>query len=486
MKKTMTKEDIFYQAMLARDHRFDGKFFIGVKTTGIYCRPICPAKPKKENVIFFSSYLDAEKAGFRPCMRCRPESAPMSPAWIGTSAIVRRAIRLLQNPEAAEFNENKFAEHFGVSSRHLRRLFMEEIGKTPKQIVDENKLSLAKKLIQETTLPVTEIAYASGFRSVRRFNDAFIKRFKKNPTTMRRGKPQTGPGLKISLAYRPPFNFQGLLFSYSIHKMGELEQFTEDCMLRIFELNGKLGKLLIKNDVDNCQLLLEIDYPDTSMIFSIITRVRNMFDLDSDPILIANILEQDPGIKKILKKHPGIRIPSGWDPFEVAIATILGQLVSMEQARKLVTNLMELAGLDTGMIINDKKVLLFPSAEQILKLDLTLLKTTNRRKETIKDFCKAIVEGKLSLEPTQDVDEFIKTVMNLKGIGRWTADYMALKVLRSTDAFPSTDLILARVLEIHSEEILSSMSPWRGYAATLFWREYSMKLTKVKKKEKIK
>lgn len=179
MKKNITKEDTYYQAMLARDHRFDGKFFIGVKTTGIYCRPICPAKPKRENVLFFNNHLEAERAGFRPCMRCRPESAPMSPAWIGTSAIVRRAIRLLQNPEAAEYNEHKFAEYFGVSSRHLRRLFIEEIGKTPKQIVDENKLSLARKLIQETALPVTEIAFASGFKSIRRFNDAFIKRFKK-------------------------------------------------------------------------------------------------------------------------------------------------------------------------------------------------------------------------------------------------------------------------------------------------------------------
>lgn len=209
----------------------------------------------------------------------------------------------------------------------------------------------------------------------------------------------------IRLAYRPPFNFQGLLFSYGIHKMGELEHFTEDSMTRLFELNAKMGKVIIKNDPENCQLLLEIDYPDTSMIFTIITRVRNMFDLDSDPVLVANALEQDPAIKKILKKHPGIRIPSGWDSFEVAIATILGQLVSIEQARNLVTNLMEIAGIDSGIIVNGKKVLLFPSADLILKLDLSALRTTNRRKETIKDFCKAIVEGKISLESTQDVEK---------------------------------------------------------------------------------
>lgn len=162
----MKKEDIYYQAMLARDHRFDGKFFVGVKTTGIYCRPICPAKPKRENVEFFNNYLDAEKAGYRPCLRCRPESAPFSPAWIGKSAIVQRVIKILHNQETIEFDEDKFASLFGVTARHLRRLFVEEIGKTPKQLSFENRLNLARKLITETALPITEIAFASGFSSI--------------------------------------------------------------------------------------------------------------------------------------------------------------------------------------------------------------------------------------------------------------------------------------------------------------------------------
>jgi AraC family transcriptional regulator of adaptative response / DNA-3-methyladenine glycosylase II len=482
----MKKEDIYYKAMLARDHRFDGKFFVGVKTTGIYCRPICPARPKRENVEFFNNHLEAEKAGYRPCMRCRPESAPLSPAWIGTSAIVKRAIKMLHNLESITFDENQFAERFGVSARHLRRLFSEEIGKTPTQISAENRLNLARKLIVETALPMTEIAFASGFKSIRRFNDAFKLRFKKNPTDIRRGQTYSGEGLRISLAYRPPFNFQGLLFSYGIHKMGDLEWFEENKMHRIFEMGGKIGQVAISDDPDNSQLILEINFPDTSMIYAITSRVRNMFDLDSDPVLVANILESDKRIKKILKKHPGIRLPSGWDPFEVAIATILGQLVSMEQARSLVDNLMQLAGRDSGLVKNGKAIKLFPSPEQIIACDLSLLKTTSRRKETLKDFCKALIDNKISLEPTQDVDEFIKNVMMIKGIGRWTADYMALKVLRSTDAFPSTDLILARVLEIHKEEVLAQMSPWRGYAATLFWREYSGTLTKVKKKKESK
>jgi AraC family transcriptional regulator of adaptative response / DNA-3-methyladenine glycosylase II len=479
----MKKEDTYYKAMLARDHRFDGKFFVGVKTTGIYCRPICPAKPKRENVEFFNNHLEAEKAGYRPCMRCRPESAPLSPAWIGTSAIVKRAIKMLHNLETITFHEDHFASRFGVSARHLRRLFMEEVGKTPKQISAENRLNLARKLIVETAMPMTDVAFASGFKSIRRFNDAFKLRFKKNPSDIRRGHHLITDGLQISLAYRPPFNFQGLLFSYGIHKMGQLEWFEDNKMHRIFEMGGNVGKVTIGDDPENSQILVDIDFPDSSMIYAIISRVRNMFDLDSDPVMVANILEIDPTIKKILKKHPGIRLPSGWDPFEVAIATILGQLVSMEQARSLVNSLMEIAGSDSGIVKDDKRVKLFPTPEQIVNCDINLLKTTNRRKETVKDFSQALIDKKISLESTQDVDEFIKNVMSIKGIGKWTADYMALKVLRSTDAFPSTDLILARVLEIHSEEVIAQMSPWRGYAATLFWREYSGTLTKVKKKK---
>lgn len=467
--------------MLARDYRFDGKFFVGVKTTGIYCRPICPAKPKRENVVFFNDYLEAEKAGFRPCMRCRPESAPLSPAWIGKSAIVKRAIKVIHNAEVMKFNEDEFADKFGVTARHLRRLFIEEIGKTPKQLLSEYRLGLSRKLIIETTLPMTEIAYASGFKSIRRFNDAFKEKFKNNPSQIRRAQPEKNIGIKISLSYRPPFNFEGLLFSYRIHKMSHLEWFTENSMLRFFEMGGNVGSVTIYDDPKNSQLIADIDFPDTSMIHAIITRVRNMFDLDSDPLIVANALESDSKIKKILKKHPGIRLPSAWDPFEVAIATILGQLVSIDMAKKLVHDLTELLGRDSGIVHNGVKVKLFPTPLDILNADLSTLKTTNMRKNTLKEFCRAILEKKISLEPTQEVESFIKNVMALKGIGRWTADYMALKVLRSTDAFPSTDLILARVLEIHPEEIVTQMSPWRGYAAVLFWREYAEVLTKKNK-----
>lgn len=478
----MKQRDIYYQALLTRDHRFDGKFFVGVKTTGIYCRPICPAKPKKENVEFYATHFEAEKAGYRPCLRCRPESAPQSPAWIGKSAVIQRAIKVLNAQESLDFDEDKFASLFGVSARHLRRLFQDEIGKTPKQISFENRLNLARKLITETSLPITQIAFASGFSSIRRFNDAFKERFKKSPRLIRRNKSTDDEGLRISIPYRPPFDFDGLLANYKRHRIGDLEWFENHKMHRLISMNGKTGKICIANDEDNSQLIVHIDFPDTSMIHAIISKVRNLFDLNSDPVVIANQLETNSKIKKLLLKYPGIRLPSGWDPFEIAVGSILGQLVSVEQGQSLVHDLIEIAGSESGYFVNGKNVKLFPTAKELAVADLEKLKTTRIRKQTLADFAKAVANKSISLEATQDVDEFLNQVMSIKGIGPWTANYMALKVLRHTDTFPETDLILARALDLHPKEIIQQMSPWRGYVAALFWRTYSHSLTKNKKK----
>lgn len=477
----MNKEDIFYRAMLARDHRFDGKFFVGVKTTGIYCRPICPAKPKRENVEFFSGYLAAEKAGYRPCMRCRPESAPGSPVWIGKSAIVRRAIKIINTKETLQFDEDKFAEMFGVTSRHLRRVFVEEIGKTPKQLAFENRLNLARKLITETGLDITSVAFASGFESIRRFNDAFKKRFHKPPSELRRNKVSPTNSLKLSLPYRPPYDFDGLMSFYKNHQVGHLERFEDGKMIRIIESNGKVGQVTISHDPDASSLMVEINFPDTTYIQAILNRVRDMFDLDSDPVLIANALEVDPGMKKLLQKHKGIRLPSGWDPLETAVASILGQFVSVEMGRLLVSDLIVLTGKDSGLTHDGKIIKLFPSINEIAASDLKGIRTTNARKETLRSFAKALVNGELSLESTQDVEEFIKGLQRIKGIGPWTSNYMALKVLRHTDAFPATDLIIARALEKHPLENINKMSPWRGYVTTLLWKEYAKVMQKNKK-----
>lgn len=470
----MKQEDVFYEAMKARDHRFDGKFFIGVKTTGVYCRPICPARPKRENIEFFLSMQEAEAAGYRPCMRCRPEAAPRSPAWIGKSAIVQRAVKILNSMEIFEFDENEFAERFGVSARHLRRLFKAEIGKTPKQLSFEIRLNLARKLISETNLSMSDIAFAAGFNSIRRFNSAFKDRFKKSPKETKRLKTPLSSTLALELSYRPPFDFVGLIKSYEAHRVGNLEWFENEKMFRIISFAGTNGIISVSNNVENSSLRLEIDFPDTSFIHVIINRIRNMFDLDSDPVIVANALEQDVKIKKLLKKYQGIRIPSGWDAFEVAIGTILGQ------RRSLLFDLIEIAGSESDIVIDGKNVKLFPTPGQIIKADLSALKTATIRKEALKLFAAAIMNGGISLESTQEVDKFVRKVMAIKGIGLLTAQYMGLKALRDTDAFPASDLILKRAVESYSDESIELLRPWRGYFAALLWRNHVEELKKEK------
>ncbi len=470
----INREDAYYEALRARDYRFDGKFYVGVKTTGVYCRPICPAKPKRENIQFFDTHLEAEQAGFRPCLRCRPESAPRSPAWVGKSAVVQRAVKILST-QVIDGNEDEFAERFGVTARHLRRLFIDEIGKTPKQIATENRLNLARQLIVESNLPITEVAFASGFNSIRRFNDAFKSRFRRSPSEIRRSPFACQEGLKIALSYRPPFNFKALMTHYKSHRMGDLEWFEGEKMFRIISFGKITGQIAIANDPGNSRLLVEIIFADTTKVHVIISKIRAMFDLDSDPVLIANALEIDREFKLILAKHVGIRLPSGWDPFEIAIATILGQLVSVERGRSLVADLIEMLGDASDRVVNGKNIKLFPSPETIASSDLTKLKTTNARKKTLIAFSKAIADGIISLEPTQSVESFREKVLALPGIGPWTASYMALKCLRHTDAFPHTDLVLARALEIHSKVAIERMSPWQGYAAALLWNEHAKK-----------
>jgi AraC family transcriptional regulator of adaptative response / DNA-3-methyladenine glycosylase II len=454
--------------MRPRDHRFDGKFFVGVKTTGIYCRPICPARPKRENVEFFRHRLEAERAGYRPCLRCRPESAPLSPAWQGKSAVVRRALRVMHDQEVSELGEEAFASLFGMGARHLRRLFLEETGKTPKQIFFENRLNLARKLLTETRLPVTEVAFASGFRSLRRFHGAFRLRFGRSPGELRRQPLPAEAGIRVSLSYRPPFDFSGLLDHYASHRVGSLESFGEGKMRRILDCDGKPGKVEVSDDPSRSRLLVALDLPDYRFAYAALARVRNMFDLDSDPLWVANALESSSPFRALWRRFPGTRLPSGWDPFETAVATILGQLVSVERGRALVAQLTEALGASAG----DAAVNFFPSPAAIAASELSFLGTTGARKRTLRLFARAVAEGQISLAPTQDVEGFVTRVQSLPGIGPWTAQYMALKCLRHTDAFPANDLVLARMVKAWPAEELEKVRPWRGYGAALLWREH--------------
>lgn len=462
----MKKEDIYYQAMLARDHRFDGKFFIGVKTTGIYCRPICPARPKRENVEFFSTSWQAQKAGYRPCMRCRPECAPDSPVWKGTSAIVIRAIRILSEMRHFEMKEEDFAAHFGVSARHLRRLFMDEIGLTPKKFWFSLRLNFARKLLSETTLPLNEIAESSGFRSLRRFNAAFKEQFRKTPRDFR--SKSVSDDLTLYLAYRPPFHWTSLLEYFRHHYIEGLEYVGVDFYERSFYIDGVAGWVRVYNEEEHSRLRLELKVESGKVIFEVCARVRRLFDLDSDPLLVMRALEKNVLLKKLMKKYPGLRVPGAWCPFEAAVCTVLGQLVSLTQARRLSAALVAHYGeqLPSGQY-------LFASAENLSASDLSKLGTTQKRKQTIRLLAQAFASGEITLNSWEDVAQSKSKLLSLAGIGPWSVEYIALRALRDTDAFPRTDLILKRVLQKYEALDVEAMRPWRAYVALYLWREFA-------------
>lgn len=478
------QSDIYYEAMLARDYRFDGKFFAGVKTTGIYCRPICPARPKRENVEFFKNALSAEKAGYRPCLRCRPESAPLSPAWNGKSALVQRALRMIAGNRLSETNEDAFAEKLGVSARHLRRLFEDEIGRTPKQIADNHRLDFARKLIIETKVSITDIAFASGFSSIRRFNDAVQKRFTRSPRELRGStqSPASQERIQLSLSYRPPFDWASLLRFYKTHAVSGIEWVDENSYERVFKIDKTLGAFRVTHLPEKSRLLLETTLNQTQNLWRIAQTVRHMFDLDSDPILIANAFSQCSTLGKLVIKYPGIRLPRGWDPYETAVCAILGQLVSTEQASRLAEQLVQGYGEKVKNPFTNQTSYLFPTPKVLANADLNRVGTTSARKASIQALSKLVIEKKIKLESVQDPAEFRETLLSIKGIGPWTTEYVALRAIGDTDAFPATDLILRQVLERNPHINLDNLKPWRAYGAMYLWKQYAPQLTKKKVK----
>lgn len=472
----LPEEHILMEAILTRDHRFDGKFFIAVKTTGIYCRTICPAKPKRENMTFFESALEAEAAGFRPCLRCRPECAPGSSAWLGKRAVVRRVLHYIENRHLFEHaDEESFASKFGMTGRHLRRLFMEEFGRTPRQIASVYRLNFARRLVCDTQIPMNQIAFASGFNSIRRFNSAFADRFKRTPTELRTKQTSESHSVRIGLSYRPPFDWSGLLDFYHRHLIGGVEDVTDGVYSRSFIWRNKVGRFSVSDDPKASKLWVTVDYEDPSQLFSIVQKIRTMFDVDSDPFALQQKFAAN-GFKELCEKWAGIRIPRGWDAFEVGVCTILGQLVSTEVAKQLVAQLVH----GYGESISGGH--LFPTPEVLANSDLEQVKTTQKRKESIRAFSRYYRENCDQFDPYGDHEMLVTQLKSLKGIGDWTIELIRLRGLDDTDGFPASDLILKRALDLHPELIPDSVRPWRTYLALMLWREYAASLSGKTKK----
>jgi AraC family transcriptional regulator of adaptative response / DNA-3-methyladenine glycosylase II len=466
------------RARLSRDPRFDGRFFVAVTSTGVYCRPICPApSPRQAHVRYYPTAAAAAGAGYRPCLRCRPEAAPGTPAWIGTSAVVRRALALLHEGAMDEGSVEALAARVGIGPRQLHRLFVAHVGAAPLAVAQTRRLHFAKTLIDETDLPVTEVAFASGFRSLRRFNDAFRRAFSRPPTGLRRlrrtGAPTSPGAVALRLAFRPPYDLEAALAFLGARAIPGIERVEASAYARtIAAASGPAAVRLCGVPGRNELLLLVHGAPATALL-AITSHARRVFDLGADPAAVAAVLRKDPLLAPLVRRRPGLRVPGAWDPFECAVRAILGQQVSVAAARTLAARLVERAGVSLERPI-DGLSRVFPSPRALAGANLSGLGLTAARARTIAALARAVADGRLDLGGSPDAVR--AALVEISGVGAWTAEYVALRALGEPDAFPTADLVLRRAAggsRALAERELAARAeawrPWRGYAAFHLW-----------------
>ncbi|MBB6185697.1 DNA-3-methyladenine glycosylase 2 [Rhodanobacter sp. MP7CTX1] len=469
------------QARLSRDARFDGLFFTAVSSTGIYCRPVCPApRPKRENVSYYTNAAAAEAAGFRPCLRCRPELAPGNDSWQRGDHVVARALKLIEHGMLTDESLEALALRVGVGVRQLRRLFVDRVGAPPISVHTTRRLLFAKQLLTETAMPVTEVALASGFRSLRRFNAAFLQANRIPPRELRR-HPRAAPGaaLLLRLGYRPPYDFEALLAFLRGRALPGVELVDEHSYARVFGPADAPGWLRLSAWPDGEHALrLQLHCPQPAQLLGVVTKLRRMFDLDANPQAIADTFHHDPILGPLIARRPGLRLPGGWDGFEIAVRAILGQQISVSAARTLATRIVQRWGEALPASPMPGLERLFPTPEILAQADLREVGLTTARAATVRGMAQALLDGRVDFRAEQTLDEFVSRWIALPGIGEWTAHYMAMRALGDPDAFPAADLILRR--EATTDTVpLSTKSltvradawrPWRAYAVMHLWR----------------
>jgi AraC family transcriptional regulator, regulatory protein of adaptative response / DNA-3-methyladenine glycosylase II len=464
------------RARLSRDSRFDGKFFIAVLSTRIYCRPICPARTCKEsNVRYYPTAAAAAEAGFRPCLRCRPESSPGTPAWLGTSTTVSRALRLIGESGLEDGGVEALAERLGIGSRHLRRLFLRHLGATPSAVAQTRRLHFAKKLIDETSLPMSQIAVAAGFGSVRRFNASIRKFYHRTPRQIRRlarqKEIQPGNQYVFRLNFRPPYHWQGMLDFLARRCAPGVEVVEAGCYRRTISVNGHDGYFEVCPDQERNLLVVRIEVGEPQSLFFIIERIRAMFDLNADWASIVGTLRTDPALAVGVEAQPGLRVAGCWNGFELTTRAILGQQITVKSATTLAGRLVNKFG--KPFCGPNGLTHLFPTPEVLADAKLGTIGLTASRAETIRALARAVLDGGINFAGIVDSEAFLDRLREIVGIGKWTAQYVAMRALGQTDAFPSTDLGLLRVMNLTSSELerrSQAWSPWRAYAAMYLWR----------------
>jgi len=532
--------DTCYRAVVARDPRFDGRFFTGVTSTGIYCRPICPARtPARHNMRFFPHAGAAEAAGFRVCRRCRPEASPGSPDWNARADLAARAVRLIADGYADEHGISGLARRLAVTERHLRRLLLAEFGTTPIALARTTRLQTARRLLAETDMPVTEIAFASGFASVRQFNASFREAYGRPPTALRARAPRprqrpahgTRPGvppaagvrvldgqgrdgqgrdgegpdeqdtaglgphrdtaggtwLTLRLACREPFDGRSLLRFLAARAIAGVEEVAHGRYARTVRVPGGSGVVELVPPpaagggdgrgaaagwANGAQVLLRVRLTGLRGIGQVVSRCRQLFDLDADPQAITAALAADPALAPLVAARPGLRVPGAYDGFELAVRAVIGQQVSVPAASTLTGRLAARHGTRLAGAAGPAGPLsvLFPRPADLADTDLAGLGLTTARQATLRALAAACVAGRLNLDPGTDPEETAARLEELPGVGPWTVAYILMRT-GDPDAFPGSDLGLRRAMERLGIEPgrAGRWRPWRAYAALHLW-----------------
>ena len=472
MHSMQLDHDSCYQALVSRDARFDGLIYVGVSSTGIYCRLICNSRrPLKRNCTFFPNAAAAEQAGFRPCLRCRPENAPGKALVDSRNRLAAALARRIEQGALNELSVAALARQMGISERHLRRVIQDEFGVSPNRLLETQRLLTAKMLLTDTALPITDIAFASGFASLRRFNDAFKTNYRLNPTQFRRGAGARNTSRFVfDLAYRPPLDWEALLQFLHRRLYAGVEAISGETYLRTVSTAGRAGWIRVKPSSGRHALCVEVAPELSQAIPAVLMRVRRLFDLGAEP---QRIVERLGAIALVC---PGLRLPGAFDGFEVAMRAVLGQQISVKAATTLAGRFASTFGEPVATPFEELH-LLMPTAERVAAASPAMIMkigVTAARARTLHGVACAMAQDRDLLDPGVDVEQAITRLKQLPGIGEWTAQYLAMRAFAWPDAFPATDLGIRKALGLQDErKILAhaeAWRPWRAYAAMHLWR----------------
>jgi AraC family transcriptional regulator of adaptative response / DNA-3-methyladenine glycosylase II len=464
--------DTCYRAVQSRDPRFDGWFFTAVRTTGIYCRPSCPAiTPQRRNVTFHPSAAAAQRAGYRACKRCRPDASPGSPEWNARGDLAGRALRLIGDGVVDREGVPGLAGRLGYSERQLHRTLVAEVGAGPLALARAQRAQTSRLLLETTDLPVTDVAFAAGFASVRQFNDTVREVFATTPSSLRAnrrpGAPVEAGVVSLRLPYRQPIQLTTLLDLLGAHAVPGLEQYTDGVFSRV--LAAPHGPALVSLSTGDGAVLCRARLHDTRDLVAVVARVRRLLDLDADPVAVDAVLGDDPALAPLVAKRPGLRSPGTVDGLETAVRTIVGQQISVSGARTVLGRIVAASGRPA---FADEPWLLFPSAADLAALDPADLPMPRARGHSIVGVAAAFAGGRIELDPGADRDQIRAALLGLPGVGPWTADYLLMRAVAHPDVLLTSDLVVRRAADDLGLDLTDgkpAWAPWRSYATYHLW-----------------